>query len=358
VGATDAGWRSIDDAEWLPVMMAEQASFPWLVADIGGTNARFALVHDAHGAVADVVSMRCADYPGAADAARDYLSQVGQRYGHEVRPSVAGFAVATAIHGDTVTLTNSRWTLSATATAHAIGTRELHLFNDFEALALALPSLAPRDLMPLQPAGSALPNRSLPMTVIGPGTGLGVATCVPVGNGHWVPLASEGGHATASAADDFEADLLRVLRASHGHVSAERLLSGIGLPLLHQAVVTVRGAAPARTLSPEDIVAAGLDGSDADCATTLDTFAAMLGSFAGNVALTVGARGGVFVAGGIAQKIAPFLQQSRFRARFEDKGRFRGYLAPIATNLIVYPHAALSGVAEGIANRLQGAGHA
>jgi glucokinase len=339
-------------------MMATAARFPWLVADIGGTNARFALVHEAHGAVADVVSMRCTDYPSAADAARAYLSQVGARYGRELHPAVAGFAVATAIHGDTVTLTNSPWTISAPATARALGARELHLFNDFEALALALPRLSPRDLMPLQREGGALPNRQLPMTVIGPGTGLGVATCVPAGNDRWLPLASEGGHATISAADDFESDVLRVLRGLYGHVSAERVLSGIGLPLLHQAVTTVRGATPpAEPLTPEQIVTAAQAGADAECAATLDTFAAMLGSFAGNVALTVGARGGVFVAGGIAQKLGSYLQGSRFRARFEDKGRFRSYLAPIATHLITFPHAALAGAAEGITHRLLGVSH-
>jgi glucokinase len=339
-------------------MSAAVADYPWLVADIGGTNARFALVLEAEGAVTDVMSMRCTDYPSAADAAQAYLAQVGARHGRELRPAVAGFAVATAIRGDTVTLTNSPWTICAPATAQALGARELHLFNDFEALALALPRLVPADLYPLQAGGEALPNRHLPMTVIGPGTGLGVATCVPVGGNHWVPLPGEGGHVTISAADDFEAEVLRVLRAQHGHVSAERVLSGIGLPDLHRAVTIVRGSTPPPApLTPEQIATAALAGSDANCVTTLDTFAAMLGSFAGNVALTVGARGGVFVAGGIAQKLGPFLQASRFRARFEDKGRFRSYLAPIATNLITFAHAALAGAAEGITNRLLGVSH-
>jgi glucokinase len=339
-------------------MTLVEDQFPWLVADIGGTNARFALVHGPEGEVTDIVSMRCADYPSAAEAARDYLAQISTRHGRDLRPAVAGFAVATPIHGDTVTLTNSLWTISASSTAAALGARQLHLFNDFEVLALALPRLAPHDLLPLQSGGEAQPNRLLPMTVIGPGTGLGVATCVPAGDRHWVPLPGEGGHATLSAADDFESELLRVLRAEHGHVSAERLLSGIGLPSLHQAVLVVNGSSqPTLPLTPEEIATAALDGTDAHCVTTLETFAAMLGSFAGNVALTVGARGGVFIAGGIAQRLGPFLQRSRFRARFEDKGRFRSYLVPIATNLITFPHAALTGAAEGITNRLQGLTH-
>jgi glucokinase len=337
-------------------MSVADVPLPWLVADIGGTNARFALVHEADGDVTDVRSMRCADYPSAADAALAYLDEVGALRGATPQPAIAAFAVATPIHGDTVTLTNSRWTISASATAAALGAQTLHLFNDFEALALALPRLAARDLLPLQIGGKALPNRSLPMTVIGPGTGLGVATCVPAGERHWLPLPGEGGHVTLSAADDFEAELLRVLRLEFDHVSAERVLSGIGLPSLHGAVRAVRGAAPlAQPLTPEQIATAALDGSDAHCLETLETFAAMLGGFAGNVALTVGARGGVFVAGGIAQRLGPFLQRSRFRARFEDKGRFRSYLAPIATHLITFPHAALVGAAEGITHRLYGA---
>ena len=339
-------------------MTAGAELFPRLVADIGGTNARFALVHEPDSAPTDIEAMRCSDYPSAVDAARVYLDKVGARDGRTLKPALAAFAVATAVHGDTVTMTNSPWTISASATARALGARELFLFNDFEVLALALPRLSPRDLLPLQPGGGALPNRHLPMTVIGPGTGLGVATCVYAGGNHWIPLPGEGGHATLSAADDFESDLLREIRAEVGHVSAERVLSGIGLPSLHRAICLVSGAgAPTQPLTPEQIATAALDGSDAQCRATLETFAAMFGSFAGNVALTVGARGGVFVAGGIAQKLGPFLQQSGFRARFEDKGRFRSYLAPIATQLITLPHAALAGAAEGINHRLQGAAH-
>ena len=322
--------------------------YPWLVADIGGTNARFGLVRGPGERVDDVLAVRCAEFDSAAAAARSYLARIAARDGTTPRPRMVGFAVATAIHGDTVKLTNNAWTISRPAAAAELGAERVHLFNDFEALALALPRLAPTDVQPL---GGSLPNRRLPMAVIGPGTGLGVATCVPTPEGHWLALAGEGGHVTASAADDFESEVLRHVRAEFGHVSAERVLSGIGLPALHRAVVATRGG-QSDPRTPEEITRHALEGSDPHCVATMETFCAMLGGFAGNVALTVGARGGVFVAGGIAQQLGAMLQRSQFRARFEAKGRFRAYLAPIATSLVIAPHAALAGAAQGIENQL------
>lgn len=322
--------------------------YPWLVADIGGTHARFGLVRGPGARVDHVQAMRCADFAGPEAAVDAYLDRVAAAAGERLRPRAAGYAVATAVHGDTVKMTNSPWTISRQAAAQRLGTDRVLLFNDFEALALALPRLTPPDLRPL---GGSLPDNRLPMAVIGPGTGLGVASCVPTPDCRWIALPGEGGHATAAAADDFEAEVLRRVRAEVGHASAERVLSGIGLPALHRAVSAVRGAA-AGALSPEQITACALDRSDPHCVATIDTFCALLGGFAGNVALTVGARGGVFVAGGIALLLGDTLVQSRFRERFEAKGRFRAYLAPIATQLVVAPHAALAGVAQGLSNAL------
>jgi glucokinase len=185
------------------------------------------------------------------------------------------------------------------------------------------------------------------MAVIGPGTGLGVSSCAPL-NGGWIALAAEGGHVTAAPADDFESDVLRALRGELGHVSAEHLLSGLGLPLLHRAVCKVRGA-PWQPLDAEGITRAVREHDDPHCRATLDTFCAMLGTFAGNVALTVGARGGVFVAGGIVPKLGDLFIASPFRARFEAKGRFAAYMVRIATGLITAPHAALTGAAHALA---------
>jgi len=321
--------------------------YPWLVADIGGTNARFGLVHAPGAAVSDIIALRCAEFASPEDAARSYLDRVGADRGSGVHPQLAAFALATPVNGDTIKMTNSAWVISREQAQHALGLQRLQLLNDFEALALSLPHLT-RDDMTL--FGDGTPAPSQPMAVIGPGTGLGVSACIPCGRA-WRALACEGGHVTASAADDFESDVLRVLRTRFDHVSAERLLSGIGLPQLHSAVATVRGEA-AGPLTAEEITRRALEANDATCAATLDTFCAMLGTFAGNVALTLGARGGVFIAGGIAQKLGPFFLNSRFRERFEAKGRFRDYVRPIATALITAPYAALSGAAHGIENSL------
>ncbi|HEY6513955.1 MAG TPA: glucokinase [Burkholderiaceae bacterium] len=320
------------------------ADYPWLLADIGGTNARFGLVHADGAALVDVVSFTCGDHESPQAAAGLYLEQLTRRDGKAVRPQSVALALATPIDGDTVKMTNSAWIVSRAELANALGARRVLLLNDFEALALALPQLGDEQTWWL---GAARANRRWPMAVIGPGTGLGVSSCVLL-NGGWIALPAEGGHVTAAAADDFEGEVLRVLRAELGHVSAEHLLSGIGLPRLYRAVCTVRGA-PCQPLDAEAITRAARERNDADCLAALDTFCAMLGTFAGNVALTVGARGGVFVAGGIVPKLGEFFFASRFRERFEAKGRFAAYMARIATGLITAPHAALTGAAHALA---------
>ena len=323
--------------------MAE-AGYPWLVADIGGTNARFGLVHAEGEPVVDVVSFRCREHESPQAAARVYLQQLAGRDGRPVRPLSVALALATPIDGDVVKMTNSAWIVSRAELAAALGAQRVLLLNDFEALALALPQLSDEQTRWI---GAARPDRRWPMAVIGPGTGLGVSSCVHIDRS-WIALAAEGGHVTAAPADDFEGEVLRVLRAELGHVSAEHLLSGVGLPLLHRAMCTVRGA-PYQPLDAEGITRAARERDDADCRATLDTFCAMLGTFAGNVALTVGARGGVFVAGGIVPRLGDFFFASRFRERFEAKGRFAPYMVRIATGLITAPHAALTGAAHALA---------
>ncbi len=317
---------------------------PWLLADIGGTNVRFGLATTASAEPGDVARMRCADHAGPAEAARLYLQQRAARLGSAYRaPRVAAFAVATPIVGDRVELTNSPWSFSRDEVRRELGLDELLLLNDFEALALSLPFLGAAELR----AHGALPSADGgTRAVIGPGTGLGVAGLLRTDTG-WEAIAGEGGHATLAPADDFESELLAFARREFEHVSAERLLSGLGLPLLHRAVASVLDE-PAPSLPAEAIVAHGTDGSDALCARTLDTFCAMLGSFAGSVALVLGARGGVYVGGGIVPRFADLFLRSRFRERFEAKGRFRTYLEPIPTALIVAPHATLSGAAAAI----------
>ena len=227
--------------------------------------------------------------------------------------------------GDRICFTNSHWDFSRSAVQAALGLQSLLMLNDFESLALSLPGLQAGQVrahpgVP-HPAGGAL-------AVVGPGTGLGVGAVVPNGRGGWVALPGEGGHATLAPADDLESALLAAVRSRFSHVSAERLLSGIGLPVLHQGLAAVHGQ-PAPALQAAEIVDAGEAGTDALCSQTLDLFCALLGGFAGNVALTVGARGGVFIGGGMVPRLGTWFDQSPFRARFESKGRFQSYLATI-----------------------------
>ncbi|MEW6705032.1 MAG: glucokinase [Pseudomonadota bacterium] len=318
---------------------------PWLVADIGGTNARFGWVDErSPGTVQHVRKLPAAEHAGPEEAVRSYLNGLAHELGGGYRPPrMAAFAVATPIEGDLIDLTNSDWRFSRAALQSALGLQTLLMLNDFEALALSLPRLGAGQLRPHGP----LPQPRGALAVIGPGTGLGVGGVVQTRHG-WVAVSGEGGHATLAPADDFESDLLRQVRGEFPHVSAERLLSGIGLPVLHKGVAAVLGQ-PVSPLSAEAIVERGLARADAVCDRTLDVFCALLGSFAGNVALTLGARGGVYIGGGIVPRFGDRFFQSQFRERFEAKGRFRGYLEPIPTAVITDTLAALSGAAQALA---------
>ncbi|MES2719141.1 MAG: glucokinase [Pseudomonadota bacterium] len=324
---------------------AHRAAYPRLVADIGGTNARFGWVAAPGAAVGQVHKLPVPDFPGPAEAARAYLAWLAAAPGGDSRaPQHAAFAVATAVAGDRIAFTNSHWDFSRAAVQSALGLQSLLLLNDFESLALSLPGLGADQLRAhpgvARPASGAL-------AVVGPGTGLGVGGVVPDGRGGWVALPGEGGHATLAPADDLESALLACVRRRFAHVSAERLLSGIGLPVLHQGLAQVNGQ-PAAALTAAQIVDAGAAGADPLCSQTLDLFCALLGGFAGNVALTLGARGGVFIGGGIVPRFAERFFASAFRQRFEAKGRFQPYLAAIPTALITDTLAALGGSALAI----------
>jgi glucokinase len=320
--------------------MRGSAGQPWLVADIGGTNARFGWVAAGEDTVSHIAKLPVADHDGPASAARAYLAGLAAQVGvaHAV-PHKAALAVATAVHDDVVDLTNSHWRFSRAALAAELGLDALLVLNDFEALALSLPRLKPHQLRP----HGALPVGRGTLAVIGPGTGLGVGGVIETAHG-WFALPGEGGHATLAPMDDFEGELLAAVRGEFPHVSAERLLSGIGLPTLHAGVARVTGvAAPA--LAAEAIVDRGVAGSDALARHTLEVFCSLLGGFCGNVALTLGARGGIYIGGGIVPRLGELFFASRFRERFEAKGRFRPYLEAVPTALITDTLAALGGAA-------------
>ena len=313
----------------------------WLVADVGGTNARFALVDGPDGVPSDVRSLPTRDHPGLAEAAAAYLEATG------ARPSAACLAVAGPVAGGTYHLTNAGWPEGTPEAVRAhLGLPHLDVINDFEALALALPRLAERDLIVI---GDRAPAAGAPLAVVGPGTGLGVAGLVPTPAG-WVPLPGEGGQVDVPAATEREIAVTRLLRAEKGAATAEYLLSGAGLTRLHRYLAALDGE-PAVELTAKQICE---DRDDPRCDEARLMFCALLGSLAGNVALTLGARGGVYLGGGILPRIVDVLHGSGFRARFEGKPPVESYMRGIPTALIVHPGPALVGAAVRLARSLPG----
>lgn len=310
-----------------------------LVADVGGTNARFALVDDS-GILHHARTLPCQRFAGLAEAAEHYLRDRGVAALH-----AAAIAVATPVTGNEVRLTNgAKWRFTVDGLRQRLGLRRVQVLNDFTALALSLPRLGGDGL---RQVGGGMPQDGNAKAVVGPGTGLGVSALIPA-HGEWIALASEGGHVTLSAATAHELRLQRVLQARFVHVSAERVLSGPGLTNLygaHAALAGSDGGSPA----PEEITERGLREQTGLCRDVLTDFCAMLGSAAANVALTLGARGGVYIGGGIVPRLGQFFDTSPFRRRFEAHGRFSAYLAAIPTYVITASHPALLGAAAALA---------
>ncbi|MBK7059871.1 MAG: glucokinase [Rubrivivax sp.] len=328
--------------------------YPRLLADIGGTRARFAWQAQPGAEPSHPQTLAVADHSGLAQAAAAYLQGLSQHLGADYRaPRSAGLAVATAVTGDQVNFTNSHWSFSRLALCQSLGLARPAVVNDFEALALALPQLTPaqwrRHAQPAWPTTAHAATGTV-LAVLGPGTGLGVGAVLktPVG---WQAIAGEGGHATLAAGDALEAELIGIVRRQHPHVSAERLLSGTGLPLLHAALAEVNGWPQleiGEALDAKTIVAQALADDRSAAAQTLDLFCAMLGSFAGDVVLTLGARGGLYIGGGVVPRFADRFFASAFRQRFQAKGRFHDYLAGVPSALITDTRAALNGAAIAI----------
>jgi glucokinase len=306
-----------------------------LVGDIGATNARFALV-EPNGDIAHAATYLCEDHRSLADALAGYLRD------HDgAKPSRAVLAVATSPHADQVCFTNNPWTFSVAELKTQLGLQRLAVINDFHANALAVPHLKGSDL---RKVGGGEPHTSAPMGVIGPGSGLGVSA-VAASNSGYVALPGEGGHVTMPAGNDEEAAVIALLRHRFDHVSAERVLSGPGLVNLYNALCEL-GGQPSAGFTAAQITDPKTITEDACAARAVSMFCAMLGTVAGNLALTLGARGGIYIAGGIVPKLGDAFMQSPFRDRFEEKGRFRPYLAAIPTYVVVRPHAALLGAAK------------
>jgi glucokinase len=310
-------------------------ALPWLVADIGGTNARFGLVTSPDARPSNVAVLHGADYDTLPEAVTAYLAE----HAGGARPGAACLALAGPIDGDRYRLTNSAWAGSV----RDLDVPYAALLNDFEALAVSLPHLDDDDLVSL--GGPALGHGV--KAVLGPGTGLGVGGLVPTEDG-WTPIPGEGGHVTVPVADRRELEIVRVLQAQGlPHVVAEHVLSGPGLVRLYRALAQVNGVLTG-DLTASEIVAKA---DDPLCAETIEVFCGMLGSFAGNVALTLGARGGVYLGGGVLPRIVERVRASSFRAQFQSNPDMAAYLAAIGTALIVAPQPALTGATAWLRQR-------
>jgi glucokinase len=282
-----------------------------------------------------------ANYATLIDVAEEYLETTAGRR----RPAAAVLAVAGPVVGGEIEFTNLDWRVSE---AELIGAFELHearLINDFAAQALAAPVLSGDDLRVIGPALKG--SESAPVVVLGAGTGFGVSLLVRTPRGD-LPVASEGGHAAFAPYDGVEAAIWASLRRTHGRVSIERLLSGPGLYALYRGLAEVHGAQVVHR-DEKAVLQAGQEDGDELAGETLDRFCEILGSVAGDIALTCGARGGVYVSGGLAPRMAERLNAGGFRRRFEDKGRLSDYCREIPTCLIVHPYAALVGAARALA---------
>lgn len=302
--------------------------YPRLLGDVGGTHARFGW-QAAPGRSPEFIEVLRGDaHAGLAEAAMAYLAMR-----QLPAPAAACMGIANPITGDDVHMTNRAWSFSTRALAERLGLRRLKLINDFTALALALPQLHAHELR--QVGGRVQVGAApLPMAVIGPGTGLGVGGLLPGARGGWVPISGEGGHVTLAAHNELQWRLLTRLARRHGHVSAERVLSGPGLGELHQALQEEQGLTVDSPWPAPRIVAQALEEGDANCLRTLELFAGFLGSVAGDLALTLGARGGLYLGGGIVPRLGDWFVNSGFRAAFEAKGRFAPYLQDIAVWVI------------------------
>jgi glucokinase len=319
-------------------MTRSTSSTTWLVGDIGGTNARFGLVAP-DGSLLHSSVLADSDYPSIAEAIDAYL---GQRGGLP-RPRRGAIAIASPVAGDEVRMTNHPWAFSISALGKQLGFQDLRVINDFTAQALALPHLKDGDRLVI---GRGVAEEGSPIGVLGPGTGLGVSGMIPCGK-RWIPLTGEGGHATMPPITDRESAVLGAMRQHLDHVSGERVLSGQGLVNLYNSLAEIDGV-PAKQYSAAQITDVEVERTDSLCREATQMFCAMLGTVAGNLALTLGARGGVYIGGGIVPRLGERFAASPFRDRFEAKGRFQAYLAQVPTYVVTHKLPAFLGCAAAL----------
>ncbi len=314
-----------------------------LLADIGGTNARFAL-ETGPGRFDAIEVLSCQQHASLGEAIRAYLA-LPQLAGRGAGIRHAAIAIANPVTGDQVRMTNHHWAFSIEALRQECGFDTLMVVNDFSALARSLPHLG--DQKRQVGGGTAVPDA--PLGLLGAGTGLGVSGLIPCGNS-WTALRSEGGHVGFAPVNELEVAILQYAWREFEHVSSERLLSGAGVELIYRAL-SERAGRPGSLAAPE-ISRRALSGECALCDEVLEAFCGMLGTAAGNLAITLGAQGGVYIGGGIVPRLGERFDRSSFRRRFEQKGRFSGYLAQVPTYVITADYPAFLGVSAILSEKL------
>lgn len=302
-------------------------SYPRLLGDIGGTNARFGWQVAEHQIITNVQILPCAEYESLHAAANFYLASNNLN-----TPPSAAFGIATPVTSDSVAMTNHHWKFSINTLREGMGVSRLLLLNDFTALALSLPFLADTEKRQIG-QGNASTNAAIGL--IGPGTGLGVSGLLPASYiNKWTPISGEGGHITLAATTEYEFAVIQNLQNRYGHVSAERVISGAGLVDLYLALCDLKYDQRHKIQTPAELIEHANSYPASIANEALDMFCGFLGSVAGDLALTIGARGGIYIGGGIVPRLGDRIETTPFRERFESKGRFKKYLQEVPTWVI------------------------
>ncbi|WP_333843118.1 glucokinase [Limnohabitans sp.] len=322
--------------------IANAPAYPRMLGDIGGTNARFGWQAASDAPITHVQVLPCAEHESLLLAAQTYLTT--QRLS---TPPCAAFGIANPVTGDLVSMTNHHWKFSVNALRQGLGVSRFLLLNDFTALALSITLLSDEQKRQVG-SGTAAPDAAIGL--IGPGTGLGVSGLFPVGyQNKWIPIAGEGGHVSLAATTELEFAAIQQLQKRYGHVSAERVISGAGLVDLYHALCDLKDGQGREITTPAEVIERADEVATSTAHQALDMFCGFLGSVAGDLALTLGARGGIYIGGGIVPRLSERFDASPFRERFEAKGRFQKYLQEVPTWVIHSPVSpALQGASQAL----------
>lgn len=313
-----------------------------LIADIGGTNLRIGTT-TLEGKIDNIKMYRCSEFSGLSQIVQDYL--IG--FDTNTTQINACFAIACPVDNDLISMTNLPWKFSKKELQQSLDLSQMYFINDYTAIAHAVPSLTDNQKVKIG-AGNVVHNK--PISICGPGTGLGVANVVNV-NGQWISLGGEGGHVDFAPTDETEIKILNFLLKKYKHVSYEQLLSGLGIEQIYQAMMSIKGQKP-EALKAKDITEKAINNECDMCKESLDKFCEILGSFAGNLSLTLASFGGVYIAGGIVPRFIEYIQNSNFRSRFEAKGRFESFNQAIPTFVITEPQPGLMGASAFLCQQL------